>query len=126
MLIGAAQSACFLAKFWLPLSALFFIGVSMVEREDADALSNQLANLKVTAAEKACVFQLKESDINRSEKKLVNAVLCKIFTNKKIVPEIFQSKMPKIWSQEHTIIDHVGFNLFLCKFRNTRIKKTNS
>lgn len=49
-------------------------------------------------------------------------MLFKIFTQKKIDPENFCGMMPKIWGQEHTTIHHVGFNLFLCKFKNARIK----
>lgn len=30
--------------------------------------------------------------------------------------------MPNIWNQDQTIISNVGFNMFLCKFKNGRIK----
>lgn len=48
--------------------------------------------------------------------------MCKIFTSKKINLDVFCSMMPRIWNQEQTIIVNVGFNMFLCKFKNARIK----
>lgn len=90
--------------------------------DDADSIVKQLGELKVTEVEKACVFRLQEGEIDKSRQKLENAILCKVFSNKKINPDIFSSKMPKIWNQEQTLISCVGFNIFLCKFRNAHIK----
>lgn len=90
--------------------------------EGADSIAKQLGELKVTEAERACVYRLKEGEIAKTRQKLENAILCKIFTRKKINPYIFGSKMPKIWNQEQTLIACVGFNVFLCKFRNAHVK----
>lgn len=98
------------------------VSVSMASKEDTDSITQQLNDLRVTDAEKACVYHLREGTIDETRHKLENAILCKIFTNKKINPDMFCSKMPKIWSQEQTVIACVGFNLFLCKFRNARVK----
>lgn len=100
----------------------FELVFQMTKKSEEDAILHQFAEMKVTAEEKASVFHQQEEAIDVTEKKLVNVVLCKIFTKKKITPEVFKSMMPKIWNQEHTIIDYRGFNLFLFKFKNARIK----
>lgn len=98
------------------------VTLSRKSKQMEEDLAKQLAELRVTPEEKACVFQLQDREIGRFELHLANSILCKIYTNKKINIEIFQSKMPKNWNQEHTSIVNVGFNTFLCKFKNARIK----
>lgn len=95
---------------------------SIADQAGTDEFIKQLGELKVTEEEKSCVFHLKEDEVDKSQKKLENALLCKILTSKKINPEVFQRMMPKIWGQEHTIIKSAGPNMFLCKFRNAHIK----
>lgn len=94
----------------------------MATNEETDFITKQLNDMRVTDAERACVFHLREGTIDESKQKLENVILCKVFTSKTINPEMFCSKMPKIWSQEQTMIACVGFNLFLCKFKNACIK----
>lgn len=94
----------------------------MADQKAEETLVKQLSGLKVTEEERASVFKLKEEEIDRSEKKLENALVCKILSQKQINPEMFKSKMSHIWNQEQTIISMVGFNLYLCKFKNGKIK----
>lgn len=93
-----------------------------MEKQAEEELAQQIAGLRVTPEEKASVFQLQDGEIDRSELHLANSILCKIYTNKKINIEIFKSMMPKIWNQEQTVIGNVGYNTFLCKLKNARIK----
>lgn len=87
-----------------------------------DDLVKQLADLRVTPEEKESIFQLQDREIDRSELHLANSILCKVYTNKRINIEMLQAKMPIIWNQEHTNIVNVGFDTFLCKLKNARIK----
>lgn len=62
----------------------------MVDRFDEESVLGKLEDLKVTEAKKACIYQLKEEEIDRSKQRLTNAFLWKIFTHKKISSEIFK------------------------------------
>lgn len=81
----------------------------MVAQIEKELLAKQLGELKVTTKEKISVFKLLDGKMDRSKKKLVNVIMCKIFTTRKINPEVFKLMMPKIWNQEQTIIVNVGF-----------------
>lgn len=94
----------------------------MESNDAAGDLSSQLANLKVTADERSSVFHLQENTVDNSKKKLINALLCKILTHRKINAEVFRGMMLRIWGQENTVIDHMCSNVFLCNFKNARIK----
>lgn len=120
MLIGAASSAG--SSYFSSVESNCEAWRSMADVKDTEEITKYLGALKVTEEEKASVFQLKDDEVDISQRKLENALICKVHTNKKINPEVFQRMMPKIWSQEHTIIKSAGFNTFLCKFKNARIK----
>lgn len=97
----------------------------MVGQQDEDLLVKQLKDMKATEEERVCVYKHKEEEIDRSDKKLENALVCKILSQKQINPEMFKSKMPGIGARIRLLFAKWGSICSCANSRTSEKKKLN-
>lgn len=89
----------------------------------AEELRSKHVARHFTEEEKGQQIDLQDKDINCYEINLVNTLVCKILTMKRISPEIFKSMIIRIWGVEGIKIKNAGRNIYLCPFRYQKDKQ---
>lgn len=90
---------------------------------EADEVQKQLEKLGLKEEESKRVVEIKDDDIDETDRDFQSSVACKSLSIQTIKADGFSNLMPKIWGLEGNIkITKAGKNLFICKFRNQRFK----